>query len=114
MDLSRRPRAVVVAQTPPAGLQASRGATVGFRTGLINPELYEVLAQTPDRGGDAIEQARDDGYWRILREAQPHAEPPLAGYIEQLLEHDEAGGARDDAPPRAPDSVKTHHRLCHL
>ncbi len=106
------PGAVVVNQTPHTGVEVAPGAVVGVRTALVNPELCSVLTTVPDRGGDALDLARTDGYWEMLSRTQPHAQPPLDGHIEDLLEHYDAGGALNDAPPRALDSVKVHHRAC--
>lgn len=106
------PEAVVVSQEPPPGTLVEHGDEVGFRTALINPELCAVFTQLPPRQGDAHDLARTDGYWDMLGEARTFADPRLAGYIDDLLDHHAVGAAVEEAPDRALDSVTIHHDAC--
>lgn len=106
------PEAVVVGQKPPPGTLVEHGDAVGLRTALINPDLCAVFTQLPPRQGDAHDLARTDGYWDMLSEARTFADPRLAGYIDDLLDHHAAGAAVEEAPDRALASVTVHHDAC--
>jgi hypothetical protein len=106
------PDAVVVSQTRPAGTLVRPGEIVGFRTALIDPELCAVLTALPPRQGDAMALTATDGYWDVLERARPHAAEPLAGYLDELLAHHDAGLPTQEAPGKSIDSVAIHHDAC--
>lgn len=106
------PHAVVVAQKPPAGTRVVPGDRIGLRTALINPELCAVLRRIPARQGDAHDLTRVNGYWEMLRDARPFADPRFAAYIDQLTAHWERAATLTNAPTRALDSIAIHHDAC--
>lgn len=108
------PNAVVVHQAPPAGTAVQAGDAVGFRTALIDAALCRAFDLVGPRQGDAVELARDPGYWDALRQGRAVANPALAAHIDSLLDHQAAGRPLDEAPPLALDSVAIHHDACSL
>jgi hypothetical protein len=85
---------------------------VGFRTALINPQVCAVLTELPPRQGDAMALATSDGYWDVIARARPHAAQPLAGYLDELLAHHDAGLPTEEAPGKPIESVALHHDAC--
>jgi hypothetical protein len=106
------PEAVVVSQQPSAGAEVWRGTVVGFRTALVTPELCDVLNGVPPRRGDAHDLATTDGYWEMLRRAEPLADPPLTKAIDELSRHHERNEPIEKAPAWGLDSVAIHHDAC--